>query len=167
MKRNISHKDIFSSGVKFPNEFIRLVYSEHALDRARERLIGEFRTMKPNVIKLSKNNIQSGTVNSNNELEEVRVRLKYNDKENMYLILLIRNKYAIVKTIFLRDKKQKAVSMETESTEVKANSYKEQEVYSSENRRETTENNKETSIFHEYLEQAFSLFRNLRYSTWC
>lgn len=103
-------KEILDKNMKFKEGWTKLIYSTHALDRLKERLKGNIELM-PNVINISKLNINRGYSYDGVHLHKVIIRLEFKPTEWIYLVILPKKR--VVKSLWFSNKKHERRDTET------------------------------------------------------
>lgn len=110
--REYTRKRILSEGLQFKEGWTELVYTQHAMDRLKERLKGEIELF-PKFINISKLNINKGYSYDGKYLHKVVIRLEFKPTEWIFLVVLPSKR--LVKSLWFQEKGMtRKLSPETE-----------------------------------------------------
>ena len=93
--------EILKNKLYFKEGWVELIYTNHALERLRERLRGEV-VLYPKKVNISKLNIYKGYSYDDKVLHKIVLRLEFKPTEWIYLVVLPKNR--VVKSLWFSPK---------------------------------------------------------------
>lgn len=105
-----TRRQILEYRMEFREGWMTLIYSQHAMQRLRERLRGDLEVY-PKLINISKLNINKGYSYNGRYLHKVVIRLEFKRDEWIFLVIL--PKYRLVKSVWFQFKDDNPMKQET------------------------------------------------------
>lgn len=99
-KVNLNRTQILEGAYEYPEDLIKLKYTNHVTGRLAQRGIGI--ECIPSLVRVTKDNVYCGKTEDNKTLCSVVVRLKYTSKRNLFLCFNPRD--GGLKTLWFKEK---------------------------------------------------------------